>query len=52
MPIDTQLFLSVGLSSGQPAWTMDGKYLRFPFWDFISPANGFSSAYVNLSVGL
>ena len=40
--------LSLSLSSAQPAWTFDGKSLRFPFWDFISPNNNFSSFGVSL----
>ena len=40
---------SFTLSSGQPPFTFDGKALRFPFWDFVSPNNNFSSATVSLS---
>ena len=33
------LFITVGTSSGQSLWTADAKGWRFPFWDFVSPAN-------------
>lgn len=37
---------ALGLTSRQPALTADGSAPRFPFWDFISPSNNFSKAYV------
>lgn len=40
---------SLGVSSAQPVMTADGKSVRFPFYDFVSPANNFTSWY--LSVG-
>jgi hypothetical protein len=52
VPIDTPLSISTGISSGQPAWTMDGKNLRFPWFDFVSPNNNFTSFYLSLSVGI
>jgi hypothetical protein len=42
--------IAVGTTSIQPAWTADGKYLRFPFWDFISPQNNFSAAFLTLGI--
>lgn len=36
----------VGLSSRQPALTADGDAIRFPFWDFVSPANNYSKFYL------
>jgi len=38
-----------GVSSSQPARTADGKSLRFPFFDFISPANNYSAWYLSVS---
>jgi hypothetical protein len=52
VPIDTPLSFSAGLSSGQPAFTMDGKNLRFPLFDFVSPGNNFTSFYLGMSVGI
>jgi hypothetical protein len=37
------LTLVLGVGSVQPARTADGKRLRFPFWDWVSPANNFSA---------
>jgi hypothetical protein len=37
------LNLSVGAGSSQPFLTADGKGMRFPLWDFVSPYNNFSS---------
>jgi hypothetical protein len=42
------LALSLGLASVQPARTADGKALRFPFWDLVSPANNFSALYLEV----
>ncbi|MBL92582.1 MAG: hypothetical protein CMH56_12325 [Myxococcales bacterium] len=42
-------FITVGTSSGQSLWTADAKGWRFPFWDFVSPANNLSSVYVDTS---
>jgi hypothetical protein len=41
------MYLTLGTSSGQSLWTADGNGYRFPFWDFISPANNLSSVYVD-----
>lgn len=38
--------LDFGVSSVQPALTADGKSLRFPFYDFISPSNNFTRWYL------
>jgi hypothetical protein len=52
VPTDFPFFLSVGFGSEQPAWTADGAALRFPFYDFISPANNFTSASFDVTVGI
>jgi len=44
--------VAAGVSSGQPARTEDGKNIRFPFYDFISPANNYSGFYLSLSHSL
>jgi hypothetical protein len=40
---------TLGVSSGQPARTEDGRSIRFPFYDFISPANNYSGYYLSFS---
>lgn len=42
------LSYSLGLSSYQPAKTEDGQRLRFPFWDAESPANNFTTVYLDI----
>jgi hypothetical protein len=39
--------LSVGTSSFQPLLYADGTWARFPFWDFVSPRNNFSTVFVD-----
>lgn len=41
------LWLSLGAQSSQPFLTSDGKGMRFPLWDFVSPYNDFSSFYLD-----
>jgi hypothetical protein len=43
------LYVTLGTSSGQSLWTADGQGWRFPYWDFVSPANNLSSVYVDTS---
>ena len=43
-PTDEWSF-SLGLSSTQPALTADGKRVRFPFLDLVSPANNYTGLY-------
>ncbi|MBI2373681.1 MAG: hypothetical protein HYV07_06745 [Deltaproteobacteria bacterium] len=50
--VDDRLSLALGVSSGQPAKTDDGKALRFPFFDFVSPSNNYSSWYLSAAYGL
>lgn len=52
LPVDTDVSLSAGLSSSQPAWDAAGRNLRFPWWDFVTPANNFSAAFFELTVGI
>jgi hypothetical protein len=42
----------LGVSSVQPAKTEDGGGLRFPFYDFISPANNYTGWYLGLGYSL
>jgi len=42
------LAYSVGVSSYQPAKKADGQSLRFPFWDSESPANNFTTFYMDI----
>jgi hypothetical protein len=52
LPVDYPFFLTAGVASGQPAWSADGKTPRFPLWDFFTPANNFSSAFFDVTVGI
>jgi hypothetical protein len=46
------LFFTVGASSFQGALTADGKGLRFPFWDFVSPYSNNSQLYFDTTISL
>ncbi|MBM4280441.1 MAG: hypothetical protein FJ137_06650 [Deltaproteobacteria bacterium] len=46
------LFFTLGASSFQGALTADGKGLRFPFWDFVSPYNNNSQVYLDTTISL
>jgi hypothetical protein len=46
------LFFTLGANSFQGAWTADGKTIRFPFWDFVSPYNNFSQIYLDTTISL
>lgn len=52
LPIDTNMRVTAGVSSLQPSYDAGGRTLRFPFWDFATPANNFSAAFVSLDVGI
>jgi hypothetical protein len=52
VPVDNPFFITAGIASGQPAWSADGKTLRFPLWDFFTPANNFSAAFFDVTVGI
>jgi hypothetical protein len=39
---------SLGLSSAQPAKTADNKSFRFPFFDFSSEGNNFTTVYFDI----
>ncbi|MFH1807783.1 MAG: hypothetical protein ABIJ09_03505 [Pseudomonadota bacterium] len=42
------LAFSAGMSSLQPAFTADNKYLRFPFFDFVSTADNYTAFYFDV----
>lgn len=44
--VDAHFSVSAGVFSFQPARTADGKGLRFPFFDFISPAQNYTAWYL------
>ena len=44
--------LSLGASSDQPLLTLDGKGVRLPFWDFVSPYNNFSSLSIDTAFSI
>jgi hypothetical protein len=60
VPVDFNLSVSAGLSSSQSPWRISGLdeagntvyEPTFPFWDFYTPANNSSSAFVDVSIGL
>jgi hypothetical protein len=43
------LWLSAGIGSTQPLLTEDGKNIRFPVWDFVSPYNNFSELHLDVT---
>jgi hypothetical protein len=43
---------SLGIFSWQPARTADGKKPRFPFYDFVSPANNYTTWYTTFTASL
>lgn len=50
--VTEQLRVALGVASAQPALTADNSALRFPFFDFLSPANNFSAWYAAVSWNL
>ena len=48
-PID-HVTASIGISSSQPAKTADNSRLRFPFFDFESPASNFTRVFASTTV--
>jgi hypothetical protein len=46
------VFLTLGVNSFQPALAADGKGLRFPIWDFVSPYNNFSQIYFDTTFSI
>jgi hypothetical protein len=60
VPVDFQLFITTGVGSEQPMFMVGNAFgdtspvfyvPRLPFWDFATPANGFSSAFFDVTVG-
>jgi hypothetical protein len=52
VPVEFPFYLTAGVASGQPAWSADGTKLRFPLWDFFTPANNFSGGFFDVTVGI
>jgi hypothetical protein len=52
VPVDFDLAFYAGISSGQNAWSSDGKTLRFPFLDIFGLGNNSTSASVGMSIGI
>ncbi len=52
IPVDFNLSISAALGSEQGVWSADGSKPRFPFFDFFTPANNFSSGSLSLAVGI
>lgn len=51
VPVDFSLQLTAGIASQQAPYTPTGQ-LRFPFYDFLTPANNFSAAFFDVTVGI
>lgn len=52
VPVDFNMFLTTGVFSQQPLYTADGQNLRFPLYDFVTPANNFSGVFFDVTVGI
>jgi hypothetical protein len=52
VPVDFNLFITAGIASSQPAWNAAGNFLRFPLYDFVTPANNFTVGFFDVSVGI
>jgi hypothetical protein len=52
VPTDFPFFITTGVFSSQPVWSANGKTPRFPVWDFFTPANNFSAAFFDVTVGI
>lgn len=52
VPADIQMFLTAGISNQNPSAYNNQGGLRFPFYDFVTPANNFSSAFFDVTVVL
>lgn len=52
LPPQVSANITTGITSFQPIWDNAGENIRFPFWDFITPANNFSAFFVDLNVGI
>lgn len=50
--VTEQLRVGLGVASAQPALTADNSAVRFPFFDFLSPANNYSAWYAAVSWNL
>lgn len=48
-PLD-RVVVAAGVASLQPALTADGKSVRFPFYDFISPTSNFTKWHLTATV--
>jgi hypothetical protein len=51
LPVDFNAFITTGTFSSQPAFA-GSNYFRFPFWDFVTPANNFSGVFFDITVGI
>jgi hypothetical protein len=51
VPADFNMFLTGGIFSQQPVYNDQGQ-LRFPLWDFVTPANNLSGFFFDVTVGI
>jgi hypothetical protein len=51
VPVDFNMFLTGGIFSQQPVYNDQGQ-LRFPLWDFVTPANNLSGFFFDVTVGI
>ncbi len=52
VPVDVQMFLTAGISNQNPSAYNNQGGFRFPLYDFVTPANNFSSAFFDVTVGI
>lgn len=52
LPQTSSLNVTAGATSFQPFWDAAGQNMRFPYWDFATPANNFSSLFLDLNLSI
>ncbi len=51
VPVDFRFFITAGVFSSQPMF-MDNGQVRFPIYDFVTPANNLSAFFLDVTVGI
>jgi hypothetical protein len=51
VPVDFNFFITGGVFSSQPIF-MDNGTIRFPLYDFVTPANNLSAFFLDFTVGI
>lgn len=52
LPDSSSLNVTTGITSFQPFWDAKGQNMRLPYWDFVTPANNFSSFFFDLNLSI